>query len=196
MAEEKKPLPAHDKALLDVYPEISYVAMNSEEIQERVGEMAKEISEAYKGKDLMLICVLKGAFLFMSDLCKKLTIPHEVDFVALSSYGTKGAKRGEVELRMDLRHAIENKHVLIVEDIIDTGHTLKKLHAMFADRKASSVKTAVLCRKKECVQVAVELDYLGFEAPNEWLVGYGLDYSERMRCLPFVACLDQEKLKK
>ena len=184
---------ADDLALLSVYPQISRIALHSREIDARVKEMADQISKDYQGKDLIIIGVLKGAFLFMSDLCKKLVIPHQVDFVALSSYGIAGSNRSEVKLRMDLRHPVEGKHVLIIEDIVDTGHTLAKLHEMFHDRKAASVKTAVLCRKKECIQVAATIEYLGFDVPNEWLVGYGLDYAEKMRCLPFIACLDRSK---
>eukprot|EP00008_Paramoeba_atlantica_P008250 CAMPEP_0201479314 /NCGR_PEP_ID=MMETSP0151_2-20130828/4023_1 /ASSEMBLY_ACC=CAM_ASM_000257 /TAXON_ID=200890 /ORGANISM="Paramoeba atlantica, Strain 621/1 / CCAP 1560/9" /LENGTH=197 /DNA_ID=CAMNT_0047860743 /DNA_START=52 /DNA_END=645 /DNA_ORIENTATION=+ len=189
---------ARDLELLKVYPEIGSIALHRRVIEARITELAASISSDYQGKDLLLICVLKGAFLFMSDLCKSLTTPHEVDFVALSSYGAKGTDRSEVILRMDLRHPIEGKHVLIVEDIIDTGHTLAKLHSMFDGRKAASVKTAVLCRKKDSIQVAAKpITYLGFDdVPNEWLVGYGLDYSERMRCLPFIGCLDKSKLKK
>ena len=163
------------------------VLISEEEIQTRVAELAAEISADYAdADDLVMICVLKGAFVFLADLSRKLTIPRTIEFIAVSSYGSGSRSSGAVRLVMDVRGNIEGKHVLIVEDIVDTGHTLKYLIGMLESHRPASVKTAALVRKAESAEVEVTVDYLGFDIGNEWVVGYGLDYAEQNRTLPYI----------
>ena len=163
------------------------VLISEEEIQTRVAELAAEISEDYgDADDLVMIGVLKGAFIFLSDLSRQLTIPRTIEFIAVSSYGSGSRSSGAVRLVMDVRGNIEGKHVLIVEDIVDTGHTLKYLIGMLESHGPASVKTAALVRKAERAEVEVQVDYLGFDIGDEWVVGYGLDYAEQNRTLPYI----------
>ena len=173
------------------HPEIEQVLFNNSEIQQRVREIAKVINETYAGKQLVVIGILKGAFMFMSDLTRLLTVDHQVDFMALSSYGNS-ATRGAVRIIMDLRQDITGRDVLIVEDIIDTGYTLKFLRNLLATRGPASISTAVFLRKAECIKVDVPVEFVGFDVPNHWVVGYGLDYAERLRTLPFIGVLKRE----
>ena len=133
-----------------------------------------------------MVGVLKGAFVFLADLSRKLTIPRTIEFIAVSSYESGSKATGAVRLLMDVRGNIEGKHVLIVEDIVDTGHTLKYLIGMLKSHRPASVKTAALVRKAERAEVEVTVDYLGFDIGDEWVVGYGLDYAEQNRTLPYI----------
>ena len=152
------------------------VLISEQEIQTRVGELAERISEDYAGcGEIVLVGVLKGAFIFLADLSRRLTIPRTIEFIAVSSYGTGSRSSGAVRLVMDVRGNIENKHVLIVEDIVDTGHTLKYLMGLFESHRPASVRTCALVRKAERAEVDVDVDYLGFDIGDEWVVGYGLD---------------------
>ena len=163
------------------------VLISEEEIQKRVAELAAEISSDYAdADDLVLVGVLKGAFIFLADLSRQLTIPRTIEFIAVSSYESGSKSTGAVRLVMDVRGNIEGKHVLIVEDIVDTGHTLKYLMGLFESHRAASVKTAALVRKAERAEVDVYVDYLGFDIGAEWVVGYGLDYAEQNRTLPYI----------
>mgnify|MGYP001826454307 FL=1 len=163
------------------------VLISEEEIQTRVAELAAEISTDYAdADDLVMVGVLKGAFVFLADLSRKLTIPRTIEFIAVSSYGSGSKSSGAVRLVMDVRANIEGKHVLIVEDIVDTGHTLKYLIGMLKSHRPASVKTAALVRKAERAEVEVIVDYLGFDIGDEWVVGYGLDYAEQNRTLPYI----------
>ena len=163
------------------------VLISEEEIQKRVIELAAEISNDYAdADDLVLVGVLKGAFIFLADLSRQLTIPRTIEFIAVSSYESGSKSTGAVRLVMDVRGNIEGKHVLIVEDIVDTGHTLKYLMGLFESHRAASVKTAALVRKAERAEVDVNVDYLGFDIGDEWVVGYGLDYAEQNRTLPYI----------
>ena len=163
------------------------VLISEEEIQTRVGELAERISEDYAGDgEIVLVGVLKGAFIFLADLSRRLTIPRTIEFIAVSSYGTGSRSSGAVRLVMDVRGNIGNKHVLIVEDIVDTGHTLKYLMGLFESHRPASVRTCALVRKAERAEVDVEVDYLGFDIGDEWVVGYGLDYAEQNRTLPYI----------
>lgn len=166
--------------------------VTASEIGARVKEVAGQISNDYAGKEpLAVVGVLKGAFIFLADLTRALTVDHTVDFLALSSYG-KGAKSsGAVRILMDLREPIVDQHVLIVEDIVDTGRTLAYLLQTLKGRRPASLRTCVLLRKKG-KNVDVPIDYLGFEIPDVWVVGYGLDYAERYRTLPFIAELKRQ----
>ena len=163
------------------------VLISEEEIQTRVAELGAEISSDYAdADDLVMVGVLKGAFVFLADLSRKLTIPRTIEFIAVSSYESGSKATGAVRLLMDVRGNIEGKHVLIVEDIVDTGHTLKYLIGMLKSHRPASVKTAALVRKAERAEVEVTVDYLGFDIGDEWVVGYGLDYAEQNRTLPYI----------
>ena len=165
------------------------VLIDADTIQRRVDELARQINEAYKDieKPLILVGVLKGSFIFLADLCRRLTVPHMVDFISLSSYPDSSEITGNVRLIMDARENIENRDVIIVEDILDSGFTLDYLCRNFAARKPASLKTAVLLDKPERLRLEVELYYWGFQIPGVRVVGYGLDYAERYRTLPYVA---------
>ena len=169
--------------------DLERVLIGAEAIQERVGELAGAINRDYAGlsEPLILVGVLKGSFIFLADLCRKLTVPHVVDFIAVSSYGKGSKATGNVRLLMDTRENLEHHHVLIVEDILDTGYTLDYLVRNFKARGSRSVKTAVLLEKPDRHEVPVELQYVGFTIPDAWVVGYGLDYGERYRTLPYIA---------
>jgi len=163
------------------------VLISEEEIQARVLELAAEISTDYKDTDdLVMVGVLKGSFIFLADLSRRLSIPRTIEFIAVSSYGNGSVASGAVRLVMDVRGNIEGKHVLIVEDIVDTGHTLKYLIGMMQSHRPASVKTAALVRKAESAEVDVTIDYLGFDIGDEWVVGYGLDFAEQNRTLPYI----------
>ena len=169
------------------------VLISEEEIQTRVAELAAEISADYAdADDLVMVGVLKGSFVFLADLSRKLTIPRTIEFIAVSSYGNGSKSSGAVRLLMDVRGNIEGKHVLIVEDIVDTGHTLKYLIGMLKSHRPASVKTAALVRKAERAEVEVTVDYLGFDIGDEWVVGYGLDYAEKNRTLPYIGVVSPD----
>ncbi len=174
----------------NLYPEFERILVTEEEIQNRVSELAEQISEDYQGKgSIVLVSILKGSFMFTADLARRLTIPHYIDFMALSSYGHT-AISGAVRILLDLRADIYQKHVLIIEDIVDTGNTIDYLYTVLNTRKPASIRTCVLTRK---VGKAIDtpIDYLGFEIPDVWVVGYGLDFAERHRTWPFIAELKQ-----
>jgi hypoxanthine phosphoribosyltransferase len=175
--------------------DLARVLVPTDVIQNRVVELARQISADYAQSDkLLLVGILKGAFIFMADLTRQLHIPHIVDFMALTSYG-KSAVLGEVRILMDLREPIEDQHVLIVEDIIDSGHTLDYLHRILKERRPASVHTCVMVRKQR-QRVETPIDYLGFEIPDVWVVGYGLDYADRYRTLPYIAELKPQVYRK
>ena len=161
-------------------------------IADRVDELAARIDEDYADAgELILIGVLKGSFIFLSDLARRLTIPHRVEFISVSSYGDRESEEaGAVRLIMDVRHAIVGKHVLVVEDIVDTGHTLTYLIRLLRARGPASLKACTLLHKPERSEVDVDLEYIGFTIPDAWVVGYGLDFAERHRTLPNLCILD------
>jgi hypoxanthine phosphoribosyltransferase len=164
------------------------VLISEDQIEARVNELAARISADYVGRQpLYLVGILKGAFIFLADLSRRLQITHAIDFMALSSYG-KGASSGAVRILMDLREPIGGAHVILVEDIIDTGNTLAYLYETLKGRGAASLKTCVLLQK-ERDHIDVPIDYLGFTIPDVWVVGYGLDYAESYRTLPYIAAL-------
>jgi hypoxanthine phosphoribosyltransferase len=163
------------------------VLISEADIAARVKALAERISSDYGDSDeLVMIGVLKGSFIFLADLSRALDIPRTIEFIAVSSYGNGSVSSGAVRLVMDVRGNIEGKHVLIVEDIVDTGHTLKYLIGMLKSHRPASVKTAALVRKAERAEVDVAVDYLGFDIGDEWVVGYGLDYAEQYRTLPYI----------
>lgn len=170
----------------EMHPELSRVLIATEQIQNRVQELADQINRDYASVDrLYIVGILKGAFIFMADLTRRLNIPHIVDFMALSSYG-KTTSSGTVRILMDLRESIEGQHVLIVEDILDSGNTLNYLCRILKDREPASLHTCVLVRKIR-PEVDLPIDYLGFDIPDVWVVGYGLDFADRHRTLPYIA---------
>lgn len=171
---------------------IKSILVSEEEIAEKVKELGQQISKDYKGKDLILVGILKGAAIFMSDLARKIDMPVGMDFMAVSSYGKTYLSTGEVRIIKDLDYSVENKDILIIEDIIDTGYTLAYLTDNLNKRGANSVKICTLLDKPERRKVDVPVDYLGFAIPDEFVVGYGLDYAEKYRNLPYVAALREE----
>lgn len=168
--------------------DLARVIIPAPTIEKRVQELAAQIDKDYADVDsLYMVGILKGAFIFLADLVRHISIPHTVDFMALSSYG-KSTSSGAVRILMDLREPIENRHVLIVEDILDSGKTLSYLFHLLMERKPASLKTCVLTLKQRYTFTAeVPLDYLGFEIPDVWVVGYGLDYADKYRTLPYIA---------
>lgn len=170
-----------------------HVLIAEEAIARRVGELAAEISRDHAATEggVVLVGVLKGAFIFLADLARRLSIPRTVEFIALSSYGAGSRSTGEVRLLMDLRTSVAGKHVLVVEDIVDTGHTLEYLARLLRARGAASVEACVLVRKPDRVEVPVEIRYLGFDIPDRWVVGYGLDLGEQGRTLPYIGWVEE-----
>jgi hypoxanthine phosphoribosyltransferase len=176
----------------NLHPDLARVIISTEEIKARVAGLAWEIEADYADAErIILVGVLKGAFIFLADLARALRIPHIVDFMAVSSYGKTATSTGAVRLVLDLREPIENEHVIIVEDIVDTGNTLEYLVHTLKGRNPASIRTCALSRKDR-TQLNVPIDYLGFEIPDVWVVGYGLDYADTHRTLPFVAELKSE----
>ena len=162
------------------------VLISESDIRARVSELAGQISADYRDSgELVLIGVLKGAFIFLADLSRELTIPRSIEFIAVSSYGA-GSKSGAVRLIMDVRSNIQGRHVLIVEDIVDTGKTLANLIGILKARKPASIKTCTLLHKASRTEVDFNIDYIGFSIGDEWVVGYGLDYAEQNRTLPYI----------
>lgn len=171
---------------MKLHSEFERILVTEEQIQNRVEELAAQISNDYRDQgSVVLVGILKGSYMFMSDLSRRLTIPNYIDFMALSSYGSKTVS-GAVRVLLDLRADIYNKHVLIVEDIVDTGNTIDYLSMMLNARKPTSLKSVVLTRKVGKA-VDTQVDYLGFEIPDVWVVGYGLDFAERHRTWPYIA---------
>lgn len=176
-------------AIPPLTPDLERVLIDADTIQRRVNELANQINNDYADitEPLILVGVLKGSFIYLSDLCRKLTVPHVVDFIAVSSYGKGSTSTGNVRLLMDTRENLEGHHVLIVEDILDTGYTLDYLVRNFHSRGTRSVNTTVLLEKPDRHVVPVDLKYVGFTIPDVWVVGYGLDYAEKYRTLPYIA---------
>jgi hypoxanthine phosphoribosyltransferase len=176
----------------DAHAEIAEVLVSEQEIQDKIAQLAKAIDEDYRGKELMLVGVLKGAVMVMADLARALETPVSMEFMAVSSYGSSTSSSGVVRILKDLDREIEGQHVLVVEDIIDSGLTLNWLLRNMRSRNPASVEVCALLRKPEAAKVDVEVKYVGFDLPAEFVVGYGLDYAERYRDLPFVGRLKPE----
>jgi hypoxanthine phosphoribosyltransferase len=168
---------------------VSEILIDEDVLQRRIAELGDEISADYRGRDLLLLGVLKGAVFFMSDLMRRLTIPCEIDFMAISSYGASTDSSGVVRILKDLDINIEGRHVLVVEDIIDSGLTLSYLMRMLESREPASLEICALLTKPERREIDVDVRYTGFEIPNRFVIGYGLDFAERYRNLPYVAVL-------
>ncbi len=173
----------------DIPNDLSNVLVTEEQIQARLAELATQVEADYAGKDLLLVGVLKGAYVVMADFSRALSIQAPVDFMAVSSYGASTKSSGVVQIRKDLDTDIAGKDVLIVEDIIDSGLTLSWLLENFASRGANSIEVLALLRKPDAAKVHIDCKYLGFDIPNDFVIGYGLDYAERYRNLRDVGVL-------
>jgi hypoxanthine phosphoribosyltransferase len=171
---------------------VGEILIDSDALRSRVAELGEEISTAYEGKDLLLIGVLKGAVFFMADLMRHLTVPCEVDFMAISSYGAATDSSGIVRILKDLDINIEGRNVLVVEDIIDSGLTLSYLMRNLESREPASLEICALLTKPDRREIDVPVRWIGFEIPNRFVIGYGLDFAERYRNLPYVAVLSDE----
>ncbi|SES98710.1 hypoxanthine phosphoribosyltransferase [Anaerobranca gottschalkii] len=165
---------------------VERILISEEEIQQKVKELGQQLSNDYKGKDVLFICVLKGAIMFMSDLSKAMSIPIEMDFMAVSSYGASTKSSGIVKIIKDLDASIEDKHVVVIEDIIDTGLTLSYLIKILQNRKPASLKICTLLDKPARRTVDIKPDYSGFVIDDHFVVGYGLDYDEKYRNIPYI----------
>ncbi|HOY68591.1 MAG TPA: hypoxanthine phosphoribosyltransferase [Candidatus Ozemobacteraceae bacterium] len=171
------------------HPDIERVLIGTGEIQARIAELGRRITADYAGETIVLVCILKGAFLFMADLCRHIELPVNTEFMAISSYGHATKSSGVVRILKDLNESIEGRNVLIVEDIVDTGLTLSYLIDLLSARHPKSLKVCSLCSKPQCHQRPVRVDYCGFELPSEFAVGYGLDYKDYYRNVPFIGVL-------
>ena len=172
------------------------ILISTEELQKRVKELAAQLDRDYEGKRPLMICVLKGSVLFFADLIREMKISLEIDFMAISSYGSGARSSGEVRMIKDLDRSIENRHVIIVEDIVDSGYTLSYLKRMLFSRHPQSVKICALLDKFERREVELEADYKGFDIGNEFVIGYGLDYAEEYRNLPEICVLKRSVYEK
>jgi hypoxanthine phosphoribosyltransferase len=175
---------------------LAEVLIDAESLQKRVAELGAQISADYQGADLLLICILRGGVPFMVDLSRNITIPHMMDFMAVSSYGIgKRESSGSARVTLDLQTDIRDRNVLLVEDIVDSGHTIASVLHMLSTRQPRSLKVCALLDKPERREAHVPVDYLGFTIPNKFVFGYGLDLDEYFRNLPFVGVVDLEKYK-
>lgn len=177
---------------IQLAPQIERVLISPQDIQKRISELGQQISLDYCGKEIILVCILKGAFLFTSDLCRSITVPQKMDFMAVSSYGDSTKSSGIVKIDKDLSESIQGQHVVIVEDIIDSGLTLSYLVKNLLDRKPASIKICVLCNKPANLQQHVKVDYCGFLLEDEFVVGYGLDFKGYLRNLPYIGVVKKE----
>jgi hypoxanthine phosphoribosyltransferase len=173
-----------------VFPGVGEVLVSAEDLQSRVRDLAQEISRDYAGRRLLLVCVLKGAVFFLSDLMRHVDIPVEVDFMAVASYGSATDSSGVVRILKDLDTPIEGRDVLIVEDIVDSGLTLQYLMRNLGSRDPATLEVCALLTKPERRKVELPVRYVGFEIPDRFVVGYGLDYAERYRSIPHIAALE------
>jgi hypoxanthine phosphoribosyltransferase len=168
-----------------------HVLLSEEAIAQRVAEMGEQLTADYDGKELVLITVLKGSVLFAADLCRHITLPLSLEFMGLSSYGDDTHSSGVVRVTLDLSKPIQGKHVLIVEDIVDTGLTMRYLLANIGTREPASVRVCTLLHKPARTKVEVPLDYVGFTIEDKFVVGYGLDYQQRYRNLPYIGHMEE-----
>lgn len=168
------------------------VLISEEEVSKKVRELAEMINRDYAGKEIRLICILKGGAFFMTELAKRITIPVTLDFMSVSSYGNGTSSSGNVKIVKDLDESVDGKDVLVVEDIVDSGRTLSYIIQLIKDRKAASVKLCTLLDKPERREIEVHVDYTGFVIPNAFVVGCGLDYQQRYRNLPYVGVIEFE----
>jgi hypoxanthine phosphoribosyltransferase len=172
-----------------LHPDVSHVILSEEEIRTRIRELGTDISSDYGEESVLLVAVLRGAALFVADLAREITSPVEIDFMAVSSYGSSTKSSGVVRILKDLDETIEDRNVLVVEDILDTGLTLKYLLKNLASRRPRSLEVVTLLSKEGKQRVPIDCRYVGFDIPDEFVIGYGLDYAERYRNLPYIGVL-------
>ena len=172
--------------------DVAEILITAEEIRTRVAELGRQISADYEGRDLLLIAVLKGGVLFLSDLMRHITVPHAIDFMATSSYGRSTETTGVVRILKDLDEPIDGRNVLIIEDTVDPGRAMAYLLRILGVRQPASLRVCTLLNKPSRREVDVSLDYVGFDIPNKFVIGYGLDFGEIYRNLPFIAVLKTE----
>jgi hypoxanthine phosphoribosyltransferase len=178
---------------MSLYDDIEKVLITEQEIQERIVELGAEMNAVYTDEDLpLLLCILKGAFMFLADLSRQLAFRHEVDFMMISSYGASTKSSGVVRILLDLESSIEGRHVVVVEDIVDTGRTLDYIMRNLRTRQPKSIRVATLLNKPSRRELEVPVDFVGFEVPNEFVLGYGLDFAEQYRNMPFIGVLKPE----
>lgn len=180
----------------DYHEFLDETLIDANTLQGRIAELGAEISRDYHGQDLHLICILRGGVLFLTDLMRQISIPHTIDFMAISSYGV-GARQssGQVRLNMDLKDDIHDRNVVLVEDIVDSGHTLASVLELLSVRKPTSLKICTLLDKAERREADVNIDYCGFVIPDKFVFGYGLDLDEYYRDLPFIGTVNVEKFQ-
>ncbi|PID84786.1 MAG: hypoxanthine phosphoribosyltransferase [Chloroflexi bacterium] len=177
----------------DLYANIDHVLISEEQLKARIAELAAAITDTYQDEeDLLFICVLKGGYMFLSDLSRAIARPHEIDFMGVSSYGSGTVSSGAVQIIMDLKQPIAGRNVLIVEDIIDSGRTLDYISRNLLARNPKSLRICSLLNKPSRREIDVEVEFLGFDIPDKFVVGYGLDFDEIYRNLPFIAVLKPE----
>ena len=164
--------------------------ISQENVEKRIGEIAKQISEVYAGKELHIICILKGSVFYTCELAKRITIPVTLDFMSVSSYGDEQKSSGIVKIVKDLDHPIEGRDVLVVEDIIDSGNTLFYLRGILEKRKPASIAITTLLDKPERRETEVPVEYVGFQVPDKFIVGYGLDCGQKYRNLPYIGVIE------
>ena len=169
------------------------VLFSEEVVDAKINEIAKQISSDYAGKQVHLVCVLKGGAFFMCELAKRITVPVTMDFMALSSYGNKTESSGYIAMKKELDESIEGKNVLVVEDIVDSGRTLSYLLEMLKDRKPNSLRLCTLLDKPDRRVIDIDVNYTGFQIPDEFVVGYGLDYAQKYRNLPYIGIVHLEE---
>lgn len=178
---------------MSMYDDVEKILISEEEIDARIKTLAAEMNAVYSDEDFpLLVCILKGAFMFLADLMRHLEFRHEIDFMEISSYGDKTKSSGVVRILLDLASSIEGRNVVIVEDIVDTGHTLHYILRNFKTRNPASLRVATLLNKPSRREIDVPVDFVGFEVPNEFVMGYGLDYAQQYRNIPFVGVLKPE----
>jgi hypoxanthine phosphoribosyltransferase len=175
-----------------MHDDVGEVLISDQDIRKRTEELGRQITEDYRGKDPLLICILKGGLMFLADLMRAIDLPLEIDFIAVSSYGDSTESSGVVRILMDLERNIQGRHVLIVEDIIDTGRTLSYIIENLRTRGPASIRVCTLLDKPARRELEIPIDYVGFTIPDKFVIGYGLDYGEIYRNLPFVGILKPE----
>lgn len=175
-----------------MHHDVKEILISTDQIQKKINELGEQITNDYQGKDLLCVCILKGAAPFMSDLIRNIDLPIEIDFMACSSYGASTESSGQVRILKDLDTSVQDRDILLVEDIIDTGLTLSYLVDLFKGRQARSVKTITLLDKPSRRRANLVPDYCGFQVPDKFVIGFGLDYDEKYRNLPYIGVLKEE----
>ena len=182
--------------MYSMYDDLEYIMIDKKRIEEKIAEIAARLDEDYRDKNPILVCILKGCAPFFTDLIRAMKIPLQIDFMAISSYGAGSSTSGQVKMNKDLDKSIENRHVIIVEDIMDSGYTLSYLKRMLSSRNPASLRICALLDKVARREVDISPDYKCFDIDNEFVVGYGLDYAEKYRNLPEIGVLKREIYEK